>query len=217
MSAGCADLEAALRAEDPELVAAFGRHAETCAACRGEWELWNGIGAAAPSLRKEWPSPGLEQRIRAGLREELRSARAPRFRPALWLPLAAAACLVLALAARLLLRPPEGAVRPKVAEVAEKSLLTEQALAEVEKAEAAYVAAIEALAKVAEGRLAEPVSPVFANYREKLLLLDSAIAECRAQADGNRFNAHLRLELLSIYQEKQRTLESLLREDPHVS
>ncbi|HEY6547379.1 MAG TPA: hypothetical protein VI589_05720 [Vicinamibacteria bacterium] len=216
MSAGCADLEAALRAEDPELVAAFGRHAATCAACRGEWELWRGIEAAAPSLRKEWPSPGLEQRIRAGLREELRSARTKHFRPALWLPLAAAACLVLALAARLLL-PPEGAARTKVAEVAEKSLLTEQALAEVEKAEAAYVAAIEALAKVAEGRLAEPVSPVFANYREKLLLLDSAIAECRAQADGNRFNAHLRLELLSIYQEKQRTLESLLREDPHVS
>ena len=96
-------------------------------------------------------------------------------------------------------------------------LLSDQALAEVERAEAAYVAAVDALAKAAEPRLAEPVSPLLANYREKLLLLDSAIADCRAEADRNRFNAHLRLELLSIYREKQRTLESLLREDPHAS
>jgi hypothetical protein len=53
------------------------------------------------------------------------------------------------------------------------------------------------------------------SYREKLLLLDSAIAECRAQIERNRFNARLRQELLSLYQEKQRTLQQVMKEDTH--
>jgi len=50
-------------------------------------------------------------------------------------------------------------------------------------------------------------------YREKLLLLDSAIAECRARIDRNRFNALLRRELLSLYQEKQHTLQQVMKEE----
>jgi len=53
-----------------------------------------------------------------------------------------------------------------------------------------------------------------ANYREKLLVLDSAIAECRAQLEQNSFNAHLRRELLSIYQMKHATLTEVLQEAP---
>jgi hypothetical protein len=56
-------------------------------------------------------------------------------------------------------------------------------------------------------------SPLLVNYREKLLVLDSAIAECRAQLDQNRFNAHLRRELLSIYQMKQAALTEVLQEE----
>jgi hypothetical protein len=52
------------------------------------------------------------------------------------------------------------------------------------------------------------------SYREKLLLLDSAIAECRDRIDRNRFNARLRRELLSLYQEKQLTLQQVMKEDP---
>ncbi len=43
------------------------------------------------------------------------------------------------------------------------------------------------------------------------MLLDSAIAEMRAEADRNRFNTHLRKELLAMYREKQRTLQDLMK------
>jgi hypothetical protein len=49
-------------------------------------------------------------------------------------------------------------------------------------------------------------------YREKLDVLDSAIAELKASIDQNRFNTHLRRELLAVYQEKQRTLQNLMKE-----
>jgi hypothetical protein len=61
--------------------------------------------------------------------------------------------------------------------------------------------------------LEAPRSPLLLSYREKLMLIDAAIGECRAQVEKNRFNAHLRRELLSIYQEKQRTLEQVLEEE----
>jgi len=216
VNASCSDLEAALAGADPVLAAAFHRHAEACAACREEVALWDSISAAAPSLRERWPSPGLEARIREALAGE-KPAR--RWAWPAFASLAAAAAFVLGLLALL---PRGQAPGPETASFSPagleaERLISEQALADVERAQEAYVQAIDALAKVAAPRLADEGSAVFAAYREKLLVLDSAIEECRAQADQNRFNAHLRLELLSIYQEKQRTLESLLREDPHAS
>ena len=216
MKATCADLEAALGGDDPGLALAFARHVEECPACQQEVALWNEISAAAPSLRKEWPSPALEARIRSGLVAQARAKS--RLLPVVWLPLAAAAALVAALSAWSYLghpaTPPAGKGTADIDETRER-LLTEQALADVEQAERAYARSIDALSTLAQSRLQDPNSSVLANYREKLLLLDGAIAECRAQAERNRFNAHLRLELLSIYQEKQRTLESLLKEDIH--
>jgi hypothetical protein len=44
-------------------------------------------------------------------------------------------------------------------------------------------------------------------------LLDAAIADCRSNLDKNRGNAHMRAELLSFYQQKQQTLQEVLRED----
>ena len=49
-----------------------------------------------------------------------------------------------------------------------------------------------------------------ANYREKLQVLNSAIDDLRAQAGQNPSNAHLRYQLLAMYQEKQKTLEEVL-------
>jgi len=49
-------------------------------------------------------------------------------------------------------------------------------------------------------------SPLAAVYREKLVLLDSAIADLKATADRNRHNAYLRTELASLYGEKEKTL-----------
>lgn len=215
MKATCADLEAALGGGDPALAQAFARHVEECPECQQDVALWNAISAAAPSLRKEWPSPALEARIRSSLVAQARAGK--RLRPAVWLPLAAAAALVAALAGWWYPGHPSAPAGKGTADIDEtrQRLLTEQALSDVEQAEQAYARSIDALSKLAQSRLQDPDSSVLANYREKLLLLDGAIAECRAQAERNRFNAHLRLELLSIYQEKQRTLESLLKEDIH--
>jgi hypothetical protein len=80
----------------------------------------------------------------------------------------------------------------------------------VESAESAYVHAIDKLAADAKPQLDNPATPLMANYHEKLLVLDSAIGDLRAQAGQNPSNAHLRYELLAMYQEKQRTLEEIL-------
>ncbi len=55
------------------------------------------------------------------------------------------------------------------------------------------------------------------SYKEKLMLLDDAIAECQSNIDRNRQNAHLRKQLLAMYSAKQQTLEDVLREDTNVS
>jgi hypothetical protein len=84
---------------------------------------------------------------------------------------------------------------------------------QVEQAEQAYVQSIDKLAKLAEPKLAAASTPLMMNYRDKLDLLDAAIADCRSNLDKNRGNAHMRAELLSFYQQKQQTLQEVLRED----
>jgi hypothetical protein len=49
------------------------------------------------------------------------------------------------------------------------------------------------------------------------MLLDDAIAECETVIQKNRNNAHLRKQLLTMYSEKQRTLQDVLREESHAS
>jgi hypothetical protein len=66
-------------------------------------------------------------------------------------------------------------------------------------------------------KMRNPESPILSSYREKLLLIDSAIGELHNQVDRNRFNAHLRQELLLIYQEKQHTLEEILKDEAHAN
>ncbi len=82
----------------------------------------------------------------------------------------------------------------------------------MERSETRYAASIDRLARVAGPLIAKPDTPLLASYREKLQLLDAAIADCRNEIERNRFNAQLRQELLSIYREKQRTLEELMGE-----
>ena len=91
-------------------------------------------------------------------------------------------------------------------------LMTQETLNEVENAESKYLESIEKLSLLARPRLQSPETSLLAAYREKLQLLDSAIAECRSQIEQNQFNTHLRRELLAMYQEKQRTLQDLMKE-----
>ena len=69
------------------------------------------------------------------------------------------------------------------------------------------------LSKLAQPKLARSSSPRAANEKEKLLLLDSAIADTRANVAFNRFNTSLQSTLADLYREKQKTLEEVLSHD----
>jgi len=188
----CGDLDRAL--EHPELMPDARAHADTCERCREQLYLWSEISRVAPRLHAEWESPELWGRIRA----ELAVARPPRPIPVWRWGLAAAAVVLIA---ALLLRPWHPA---------ERALLTEDALQQVEQAEAAYARSIDNLARIAGPGLEHSPAPLAAAYREKLALLDSEIAELKATADTNRYNTRVQSELASLYRDKQKTLQEWL-------
>jgi len=178
------------------------------------------LSEAARSLHREWHSPHLWPAIATEIARTERAERRAHVLRRRWQRFAAAAMLVLAVGASVLLvrdrSSRDGRATPPIARAGDR-LLSDEALSEVERAEAQYVAAIEGLAKKAGAITDTPASPVLANLRERLLVIDSAIADCRAEIERNRFNAHLRRQLLSIYQEKRRTLEQILEQEQHVS
>jgi hypothetical protein len=223
--AGCRSLEEALRTEDPALLAALEEHAEACASCRRELAEWNALRSASGSLRKAWDSPRLWPRIHQALAEESQRTPAgapessrvePAARPGAfrWLPVAAMIALFsIATAGLWVFRNSRGR-EPLTSQwqTTQRPLLTDQAVDEVEAAEKTYVASIQKLSKLAQPMLADTASPLMLNYKEKLDLLDSAIADLKTSIDQNRYNTHLRKELIAMYQEKQRTLQSLMKE-----
>lgn len=208
MEFDCSKLEEALRGEEPELVAAARAHAESCEACRAELRLWDELSVAAKELHQEWDSPELWDRIEAGF--PVRRSRFHALNPgrAGWrLLLSAAAVLVLTISSVWLLRRPP---THHPVTTASRQFLTEQALKEAQLSEAAYVRSIDNLAKLAEPVLDQSPSPLMANYREKLTVLDAAIADLKDNLERNRLNARLSTELVSLYHEKQQTLQEVL-------
>lgn len=223
MTATCQDLQEALRTEEPALFGEIQVHALDCPRCREQLRIWKEIREAAPLLRKSGESQDLWPRIRRSLEaESAKPSRARRLAVLFRLPprslVPAAAGIVLlfaAVAGLLVFRGDPGGRDPLVAGAwrYQDPLLTDEAFDEVEKREEAYVASIENLAKAVRPRLEAPVSPLLVSYKEKLLLLDGAIAETRGQIEQNRYNTHLRRELLAMYAEKQRTLQDLMKEE----
>jgi hypothetical protein len=191
-------------------------HAASCAQCAEEVRVWKSLSIAAQELQDYSPSPSLWPRIERALAEEAarkvqRAVRKgwlsflPVISPFWQTALAGAFALILTISAGWLYIH-----KPHVREDNDPSLLKSQALEEVESAESNYEKAIDKLAAQAKPQLEDPATPLLANYHEKLLLLDSAIADLRAQAGLNPSNAQLRYQLLAMYQEKQRTLEEVL-------
>lgn len=183
------------------------------------------LSAIARSLHREWDSPRLWSSIAAGiLAHELaieagleRRSRAP-FWNGRWQALAAAAVIAITLAPTswlgwrwFMLGPRPD---PATAEQRRQALLTEDALGAIERSELQYTRAIDDLTRLAAPRLDMPDSPLLVNLRERLEVIDAAIAEYRAEIARNRFNAHLRQQLLWIYQEKRRTLEQVQEYTP---
>ena len=190
-------------------------HAVACPTCAEEIRGWKSLSVTAKELRDYSPSPELWGRIaHALIEEDRRKARRQEgrrwfaFSPSISLrwqtALAGALVLILTASVTWILREPvpERGTRDP--------LLKSAALKEVESAERAYEKAIDKLAAEAKPQLDDSLTPLMANYHEKLLVLDSAIADLRAQAGLNPSNAQLRHQLLAMYQEKQRTLEDVL-------
>jgi len=216
----CKDRERVLRAQDPELDKAFERHAANCSNCERELRLWNEFSLAAHGLRKEWESPSLWPRIQSALEAEAQSTRTPARgwslsglwqRSARWalVPAAASLLALMILGTWLVMRRPVRSLSPEV----ERRLLTEQAVRNVEKSEEAYTAAIQRLSALAGPKVDSPKTPLLAAYHEKLLVLDAAIDDCRAQVERNPANPQLRQELAAMYREKQDTLQLVIREE----
>jgi hypothetical protein len=193
--------------------AALEAHADNCPACSEELNAWRSLSMAAQEMRDHADRPSFWPRIERALVEE--AARTTRRKG--WLSLlpsiplgwqtvmTGAFVLVLTISAGwMVVHWPTATVEN------DKSLLKSAALKNVENAEAAYLQAIDKLREETKPQLLNPATPLLANYQEKLAVLDSAIADLRAQAGLNPSNAQLRHQLLAMYQEKQHTLEEVL-------
>jgi hypothetical protein len=183
------------------------RHAAACDRCRETLAAWNDVGETARSLHREWQSDLLWPRIN----RELAAGRRSRFLSRMT-RIAAAVVLTAGIGGGTWY----GVHAHRRAEF-DQAILRVSALDQVERAERAHVEAIAPLEKVAEPKLDAAGTPLMISYKEKLMVLDDAIAECQTNIDRNRQNAHLRKQLLAIYSEKQKTLQDVLREGDHAS
>jgi hypothetical protein len=216
MNVTCSDRDRIFEDGTAPQWAALEEHAASCPLCAEEVRAWKALSVAAKELRDYSDSPSFWPRIERALAEEaLRKAQRaerkswfsflPSFSPAWQTAFAGALVLVLTISAGWYYLHP-----PKKGQPTDSSLLQSSALKEVESAETAYERAIDKLAAETKPQLENPSTPLLANYHEKLLVLDSAIADLRVQAGMNPSNAQLRYQLLAMYQEKQRTLQEVL-------
>jgi hypothetical protein len=217
MNVSCKDRERIFADGSPAEWAALQAHAAACPACAEELRAWKSLSSAAAELRDYSESPTLWPRIHEALVQQAdrRTKRAESWNwrwllagVPLWQAAAIAAALLLLIAPAIV----HYVQQRRAPQAQSADLLRQKALAEVERAEGAYVQAIDKLALQAKPQLETPDTPLMASYREKLQVLDSAISDLQAQAGQNPSNAHLRHQLLAMYQEKERTLEQVLEE-----
>jgi hypothetical protein len=216
MNITCHDRDRIFENGTPAEWAALASHASSCQECAEELRAWKSISTAAQEMREYAEAPALWPRIERALAAQAQAN--PRrlnrwnwswnFLPIAWQAAAAGAfVLVLAVSGGLLYR-----YEIRTPPTADAHFLKNRALANVERTESAYIEAIDKLAAEAKPQLDAPATALLANYKEKLLLLDSAIDDLRTQAGLNPSNAHLRYQLLAMYQEKQHTLEEILED-----
>jgi hypothetical protein len=214
MNVTCQDRERILMDGRGEEWAALEAHAASCAECSEELRIWKSMSVAAAEMRQEWETPYLWTKIERALTEQMaeKPSRLQMWLNSLgvtgltWQTAAALALVILVTGATgWIIWPPRD-----VGNGPEQVLLKDKAITDVERAEAAYQKAIDKLDAQARPELESAATPLMASYREKLLVLDNAIEELRAEAGQNPANAHLRRQLLAMYQEKQETLQEVL-------
>jgi hypothetical protein len=201
MTIRCEQLDDLLLEGDAASMELAERHAGTCARCHEVLSDWNDLSTTAKSLHQTWESDLLLTRIKRQFRRSI-----------VWRA-AAAILLTAGIGATTWY-----AVRDSNRDAAfEQKILNIAAVDDVERAEKAYVDAIGRLESIAEPQLENADTQLMLSYKEKLMVLDDAIAEVQAGIEENRQNAHLRKQLLTMYSEKQRTLQTVVREGDHVS
>ncbi len=154
-------------------------------------------------MQTTWDSDLLWPRIERGLRKQRRGR---------WVTLLQIAAVLLLISGMALV-----AWRFRQRSKFDEFILQTSAMEEVDRAQEAHLAAIQTLEREAGSKLDNSASPLLVSYKEKLMVLDDAIAECQSNIDHNRQNAQLRRQLLAIYGEKQRTLQNVLREELHAT
>jgi hypothetical protein len=212
MNVTCQDRERIFLDGSVEQWAALEQHAANCIECAEEMKAWKSLSLAAEELRNYDENPALWSRIESSLREH--QARKVGFWSGLrsWkaISLGWQTALAGALALLLVLYGAYVYTHQNSPDTTSSKLLKNSALAEVERTEREYMKAIDKLAADAKPQLDLPATPLMASYREKLVVLDSAIDELKMEAEQNPSNAHLRYQLLAMYQEKQQTLHDVL-------
>ena len=207
MNIQCSQLDDLLFDGSPLAMETAARHAGECAECAATLAAWNDVGATARSMQTTWENDLLWPRIERAIRAERRTS-SKRIRN-----FATAAILTIALGGTFFY-----ALRVQTHDAAfDRDIIQLSALDEAERAERAHLASIENLVRLAEAKLEDAQTPLMVSYKEKLMLLDDAIAECEANIERNRQNAHLRKQLLAMYSDKQQTLRDVLQEDSDVS
>jgi hypothetical protein len=205
MKISCEHFDGLLLEGDSFSMQTAAQHAGGCPACLEKLTSWNEISGLARGMHTTWNNDMLWPRIARALGAEKRHVRSR-----IW---QIAAGFLLLLSIGLFAWNANEKVRT---DRFNQTILQASAVDAVEKTEKAHLAAIDNLEKVAQPKLEDASTPLLVSYKEKLMLLDDAIAECQASIDRNRQNAHLRKQLLAIYSEKQRTLQQVLREENHV-
>jgi hypothetical protein len=203
MTINCERFDDLLYEGDAESLALAETHAAQCRSCREKLDAWNDISVTAKSMHVTWQNDMLWPRIQRSLK--------PTYQ---WMRIAAAIIVTIGLSTGVFYAMHIRTVHEKAFD---QAILRTTALDDVERAEKAHVAAIDKLEKLAAPKLDEPQTPILVSYKEKLMLLDDAIAECQTNIDQNRHNAQVRKQLLAMYSEKQKTLQDVLREGDHVS
>ena len=204
MNITCSQLDDLLLEGDAFSMRTAARHAEFCPACAAMLADWNEISTTAQSLHTTWENNTLWPRIDRSLRAERQTTRGR-----LW-----------QVAAALLLTAGLGGFMWHSYQQDrdyDQAIMRPTAIDNVENAERSHQQAIADLEKLTDPKLEQAETPLMVSYKEKIMLLDDAIAECEANIEVNRQNAHLRRQLLALYSEKQSTLKDVLREDTHAS
>lgn len=206
MSISCNQIDDLLLEGDPLSLEAAARHAQSCGVCGPKLAVWNEISATARGLHAEWDNDLLWPRIDRAIRNDGRN-EGHGTRTRVW-QIAASLLLLAALGVTAWI-----AQRRMHAADFDQVIIRASAIDEVERAEKAHIAAINHLETLASPKLDQPSTPLLVSYKEKLMMLDDAIAQCQTAIDKNCQNAYLHTQLLTMYSEKQRTLQDVLREE----